>query len=145
MHVESDAELGDFSKVQRGVVLYRGVKAASYVFFGPNATTTNDRNPRAFGGWELSETIIETGASIGANATVIAGNKIGPLALVGAGALVSKPVRGCELVVGNPAKFAGWLDVSGEVISRSQEAPPIVDEILKDPLAAIINELGQGS
>jgi UDP-2-acetamido-3-amino-2,3-dideoxy-glucuronate N-acetyltransferase len=145
VHVETEAELGDFGKVQRGVVLYRGVKASDYVFFGPNSTTTNDRNPRAFGEWELTETKIETGASIGANATIIAGNTIGPLALVGAGAVVSKSVRGCELVLGNPARFAGWVDVNGSVISRDGRAPLVVEEILKDPLAAITGkELRQG-
>lgn len=135
--IESGAELGSFSKVQTGVRLYGGVKAGEYVFFGPNATTTNDRNPRAFGNWDLSETIIETGASIGANATLIAGNKIGALSLIGAGSIVTKDVKPASLVAGGPAAFRGWVDVSGVVISRDETQPESVTAMLLDPKRSI--------
>jgi UDP-2-acetamido-3-amino-2,3-dideoxy-glucuronate N-acetyltransferase len=137
VHIEGGAELGDFGKVQRGVTIYKGVRAAEYVFFGPNATTTNDRNPRAFGNWDLSETIIEAGASIGANATLIAGTRVGPLALVGAAANVTRDVPGGQLVLGNPARFAGWVNVEGKVISRDEEMPEDITRLLADPVAAI--------
>lgn len=135
--VESGAELGSFSKVQTGVRLYGGVKTGEYVFFGPNATTTNDRNPRAFGDWDLSETIIETGASIGANATLIAGNRIGALSLVAAGSIVTKSVEPATLVVGGPATFRGWVDVAGMVISREGTRPELVATMLLDPKRSI--------
>lgn len=135
--IESGASLGSFSKIQTGVRLYGGVRAGEYVFFGPNATTTNDRNPRAFGDWEKAETIIEAGASIGANATLIAGRKIGALSLVGAGAVVTRDVEPASLVLGNPAKFGGWVDVYGNVISRDETRPEIVDAILIDPIRSI--------
>jgi len=135
--IESGAMLGDFSKVQSGVRLYGGVEAGDYVFFGPNATTTNDRNPRAFGDWELSKTIIDTGASIGANATLIAGNHIGALSLVAAGSVVSRDVQPGSIVLGNPARFHGWVDVSGAVISRDPERPDEVAQMLVDPRACI--------
>ncbi|MEK7620901.1 MAG: acyltransferase [Patescibacteria group bacterium] len=138
VHVESGGILGDYCKVQRGVVIYGGVSAGDYVFFGPNATTTNDRNPRSFGPWQKTETTIGTGASIGANATLIAGNEIGDLALVGAGAVVTQPVQPGQLVVGNPARFAGWVNVAGEVISTDEAMQPDqVREYLIDPRLAI--------
>jgi len=145
VHVESNVQLGSYSKVQRGVVLYNGVRTGDYVFFGPNATTTNDRNPRAFGDWEKEETIIGTGASIGANATLIAGNEIGPLALVGAGAVVAKPVPGGQAVGGNPAEFMGWVDVSGHIVSKDQEIPSNIREMLDNPELAIVKYLSRGN
>lgn len=135
--IESGASLGSFSKVQTGVRLYGGVHAGEYVFFGPNSTTTNDRNPRAFGDWDLSETIIETGASIGANATLIAGNKIGALSLVAAGAIVSRDVEPASLVMGNPAVFRGWVDVAGTVVSREEARPEAINALLLDPRRSI--------
>jgi acetyltransferase-like isoleucine patch superfamily enzyme len=135
--IESGAILGDFSKVQSGVRLYGGVEAGDYVFFGPNSTTTNDRNPRAFGDWELSKTVIETGASIGANSTLIAGNRIGALGLVAAGSVVSKDVQPGSIVMGNPARFYGWVDVSGAVISREGAPPEEIVRMLVDPRQCI--------
>lgn len=135
--IENDAQLGSFSKIQTGARLYGGVITGDYVFIGPNATTTNDRNPRAFGDWSLAETVIETGASIGANATLIAGNRIGALSLVAAGAVVSRDVEAGSLVAGNPARFHGWVDISGKVISRGVERPDHISELLLDPRKAI--------
>lgn len=143
VHIEG-ATLGDFSKVQRGVTLYRGVIAGDYVFFGPNSTTTNDRNPRAFGDWELAETVIETGASIGANATLVAGRRIGALALVGAGSVVTRDVAPASLVIGNPARFAGWVDLRGNVIN-SENLPADMAEAIKNPRVAIEDDMGRRS
>lgn len=132
--IENDARLGDFSKIQTGARLYGGLRTGPYVFIGPNATTTNDRNPRAFGGWEKAETIIEIGASIGANATLVAGNRIGALSLVAAGAVVSKEVLPGSVVMGNPARLYGWADISGRVISREKQQPPELTAVLQNPL-----------
>lgn len=136
--VESGATLGSFSKVQTGARLYGGVEAGEYVFFGPNATTTNDRNPRAFGEWEMAKTVIETGASIGANATLIAGNRIGALSLVAAGAVVSRDVEPASLVMGSPARFGGWVDLTGRVISRDGDhRPRELEPLVLDPKKSI--------
>lgn len=141
VHIEGGAVLGNNCKVQSGNVLYNGVKAGDYVFFGPNATTTNDLNPRAFGSWELTETNIETGASIGAGAVLVCGKHIGALAFIGAGAVVTKPVEACQRVFGNPARFNAWVGPGGYVISKSESRPEEVDVILVNPLAAISDYL----
>lgn len=143
VHIENDVVLGSYSKIQRGVVLYRGIISGEYVFFGPNATTTNDRNPRSFGSWELTETYIGTGASIGANATLICGNNIGPLALVGAGSVVTKNVGAAELVAGNPAKHIGWVDVGGNVVSHELEFPGTLQYLIDNPTEAIKKYIGE--
>ncbi len=143
VHIENDVILGSFSKVQRGVVLYKGIITGDYVFFGPNATTTNDRNPRSFGPWELTETHIGIGASIGANATLVCGIDIGPLALVGAGSVVTRNVKAAELVVGNPAKHMGWVDVGGKVVSYEAELPEILQELIDEPIRAIKKYIGE--
>jgi UDP-2-acetamido-3-amino-2,3-dideoxy-glucuronate N-acetyltransferase len=137
VHIEANVIMGDYCKIQRGVTLYDGVEVEDYVFFGPNATTTNDRNPRSFGDWKKSSTVFRIGASIGANATIIAGNEIGALSLIGAGSVVSKPVAAGHLVVGNPARFAGWVSTNGTVISRELEMPESVKKMLRNPLQAI--------
>lgn len=141
--IENGAILGGFSKVQSGVRLYGGVETGEYVFFGPNATTTNDRSPRAFGEWSLAKTIIETGASIGANATLIAGNRIGALSLVAAGAVVSRDVEAASLVMGSPARFRGWVDVTGMVISLEGIRPPEIEALINDPKKSIETYLKQ--
>ena len=135
--LENEVILGKMCKVQAGNTLYKGIIADDYVFFGPNATTTNDRNPRAFGPWQLAETYFGMGASIGANSTIIAGNSIGALSLVGAGAIVSRDVEPGTLVIGSPARFKGWVNVTGEVISRNDDSPKEILEMLRDPKKAI--------
>ena len=143
VHVENDVILGGNSKVQRGVVLYRGIIADEYVFFGPNATTTNDYNPRSFGPWKLTETHIGAGASIGANATLICGKNIGPLALVGAGTVVTRNVEAAEVVAGNPARHIGWADVAGSVVSHEVRIPEEIAAMILNPIDAIKNYLGE--
>ncbi len=84
---------------------------------------TNDRNPRATGAWQLTSTFVRVGASVGANATIVCGNELGEHCLVAAGAVVTKSVLPHQLVVGNPARPAGWVCRCGEVVSRAIERP----------------------
>jgi UDP-2-acetamido-3-amino-2,3-dideoxy-glucuronate N-acetyltransferase len=137
VHLEHGVVIGDYCKIQRGVTVYSGVEMADYCFVGPNATFTNDRNPRAFGPWQLTKTILDTGASIGANATVVCGSRVGSLALVGAGAVVTKNVEPFSLVVGNPAHRVGWVDVGGNVISRASMLPEEIQQLLGNEKRAI--------
>ncbi|MEM4606327.1 MAG: acyltransferase, partial [Thermofilaceae archaeon] len=74
VYIDAGAELGNGVKVQNFVSVYRGVKVCDKAFLGPSATLTNDRYPRSFvDSWEIVPTVIEEGASIGANATIVCG------------------------------------------------------------------------
>ena len=87
--VESNAVIGDGVTIKNGVAVWDGVALANSVFVGPNAVFTNDLNPRAAvkkGREQFVSTFVEEGASIGANATVVCGNRIGRFAFIGAGA-----------------------------------------------------------
>lgn len=108
--------------MQNNVSVYEGVRLGDDVFVGPSAVFTNDRVPRASDVWQLSVTTVHQGASIGANATVVAGIEIGAWAMVGAGAVVVRSVGSHELVVGNPARRLGWVCRCGAVRVRLREA-----------------------
>ncbi len=107
--------LGKNVKIQNNVSVYTGVICEDDVFLGPSMVFTNVINPRSAVNRkeEYKETLVRKGASIGANATVICGNDIGEYALIGAGAVITKPVKPYALVVGNPAKQIGWVSANG--------------------------------
>ena len=107
--------LGRNVKIQNNVSVYTGVICEDDVFLGPSMVFTNVINPRSHVNRksEYAETIVRKGASIGANATVICGNEIGEYALIGAGAVITKPVKPFALVVGNPARQIGWVSKNG--------------------------------
>lgn len=113
--VSSNVVLGRNVKVQNNVSIYEGVICEEDVFLGPSMVFTNVINPRSavVRKHEYKKTIIRKGASIGANATIVCGNEIGMYALVGAGAVVTKPVSAYALVVGNPSKQIGWVSEYG--------------------------------
>lgn len=102
--IENDVVVGDNVTVKSGVQLWDGVTIEDNVFIGPNATFTNDLFPRSKVYPEkFSRTVIRKGASIGANATIVAGIEIGENAMIGAGAVVTKDVPANSLWYGNPA------------------------------------------
>ncbi|MCD6323492.1 MAG: N-acetyltransferase, partial [Desulfurococcales archaeon] len=106
--------MGNNVKIQNFVSVYRGVTVEDDVFLGPHATLTNDLYPRSFNeDWEVVPTLIRRGASIGANATIVAGVTIGEYAMVGAGAVVTKDVPPHALVYGNPARVRGFVCFCG--------------------------------
>ncbi|MDQ6797295.1 MAG: N-acetyltransferase [Actinomycetota bacterium] len=115
VYVDAWVVIGDRVKLQNNVSVYSGVELGDDVFVGPGAVFTNDRVPRASGSWRVSPTRVSRGASIGANATLIAGNDVGESAMVGAGAVVTRPVGDHEIVVGNPARLIGWVCRCGAV------------------------------
>lgn len=108
--------LGRNVKVQNNVSIYTGVICEDDVFIGPSVVFTNVLNPRSAINRkdEFRETLLKTGCSIGANATIICGNNIGKFALVGAGTVVTKDVPDFAIVVGNPAKIIGWISKNGD-------------------------------
>jgi UDP-2-acetamido-3-amino-2,3-dideoxy-glucuronate N-acetyltransferase len=107
--------LGKNVKVQNNVSLYSGVICADDVFLGPSMVFTNVYNPRSAVNrkGEYRETWVERGVTIGANATVLCGIRIGAYAFIGAGAVVLKDVPAYALLVGNPAKAIGWMSEYG--------------------------------
>ena len=117
-YIDFGVKIGNNVKIQNGVSIYHGVTVDDDVFIGPNAVFTNDFYPRAFSeDWEVKETIIEKGCSIGANATIICGNTLGEYCMVGAGSVVTKNVPPYTLVVGNPARIIGKIDKNGKKVT----------------------------
>lgn len=125
--IDEDVHLGERVKIQNNVSVYEGVTLEDEVFVGPAAVFTNDMNPRATGPWLLTRTLVRRGASVGANATIVCGNELGEHCLVAAGAVVTKPVLAHQLVLGNPARAAGWVCRCGEVVSREALRPADLD------------------
>ena len=108
-------KLGKNVKVQNNISLYTGVICEDDVFLGPSMVFTNVINPRSaiIRKDNYYTTIVEKGASIGANATIVCGNKIGTYSFIGAGAVVTKEVKPYALVIGNPARQTGWMSEYG--------------------------------
>ena len=113
--ISPDVNLGRNVKIQNNVSVYTGVICEDDVFLGPSMVFTNVINPRSavVRKNEYKPTILRRGASIGANATIICGNEIGEYAMIGAGAVITKPVPAYALVVGNPARQIGWVSEYG--------------------------------
>ena len=109
--IENDVVIGNNVTVKSGVFLWDGITIQDNVFIGPNVTFTNDKHPRSKQyPEEFFRTVIEQGASIGANATILPGVKIGKNAMIGAGAVVTKDVPEKAIVIGNPAFIKGFIE-----------------------------------
>jgi len=122
--------LGNNVKVQNNVSIYTGVICDDNVFLGPSMVFTNILNPRSavVRRDKYVETRVEEGASIGANATIICGNRIGKFALIGAGTVVTKPVPAYALIVGNPGKQIGWVSEYGHRLHFDADKEAICPE-----------------
>jgi UDP-2-acetamido-3-amino-2,3-dideoxy-glucuronate N-acetyltransferase len=103
--------IGDNVKLQNNVSVYAGVTLEDHVFCGPSVVFTNVLNPRSeiVRQSEFKPTLVQRGATLGANCTIICGHTIGAYALVGAGAVVTKDVPAYGLMLGNPARRVGWM------------------------------------
>ena len=121
--VSPNVILGDNVKVQNNVSIYTGVICEDDVFLGPSMVFTNIINPRSavVRKDQYVTTLVQKGASIGANATIICGNEIGAFALIGAGAVITKPVKPYALLVGNPAKQIGWVSEYGHKLDFDKD------------------------
>lgn len=108
--IENDVVIGNRVTIKCGVQIWDGLRIEDDVMVGPNATFTNDLFPRSKQPFNLKKTYIKNGASIGANATILAGVEIGEGAMVGAGSVVTKDVAPYSVVVGNPAKVIRVLE-----------------------------------
>ena len=115
VYVGNKAIIGDHCKIQNNVSIYDNVTLEEGVFCGPSVVFTNVHNPRSFIDRknEYRTTLVQKGATLGANSTIICGVRIGQFAFVGAGALVTKDVKNFALVVGMPAVQIGWMSACG--------------------------------
>jgi len=116
--IESNVHLGDDVTVKNGVSIWEHVHISNHVFIGPNVTLTNDRFPRnPHQSYRAEEIWIEEGVTIGANATILSGVRIGRFAFIGAGAVVTRAVPPHGLVYGNPARLRGWACYCGHPLA----------------------------
>ena len=112
--------------MQNNVSIYEGVELQDYVFCGPSMVFTNDLTPRAKypkGSAGYKRTLVKEGASIGANATVVCGHTIGRWALIGSGAVVTHDVPDHALMLGVPARQAGWVCECGRILDKTLRCP----------------------
>ena len=118
--VAASAVIGDGCRIQNNVSIYDGVVLADDVFVGPSAVFTNVRNPRAAVNRKtaLEQTSVGRGATIGANATLVCGTRIGEHAFVAAGAVVTRDVPAHAVVGGVPARRMGWICQCGARVAR---------------------------
>ena len=108
--IENDVKIGNNETIKSGVQIWDGLRIQDNVFIGPNVTFTNDLHPRSKQyPIKFLRTSIGKGASIGANATIIAGVNIGEYSMIGAGSVVTKDIGNNELWYGNPARFHGYV------------------------------------
>lgn len=116
--IAPNVRVGNGSKVQNNVSIFEGVTLEENVFCGPSMVFTNVINPRAFVDRkkEFKATYVETGATLGANCTVVCGVRLGAFCFVGAGAVITKDVKPYALMVGVPAQQVGWVSAYGEIL-----------------------------
>jgi UDP-2-acetamido-3-amino-2,3-dideoxy-glucuronate N-acetyltransferase len=129
VYVDRDVVIGDNVKIQNYALIYRGATLGDGVFVGPLACLANDRFPRAVTpegepkgdeDWDVGRVTVERGASIGAAAVVLTGVRIGEWAMVGAAALVTRDVPQHGLVLGTPARLAGYACRCGRRMVEEQ-------------------------
>ena len=131
-YVDKDVRIGDHCKLQNGVFVFHGFNLESGVFLGPGVMLLNDKHPRAINpdgspksdaDWIASEGLIAHGAAVGGGAIVLPGINVGRMALVGAGAVVTKDVPERGIVAGNPARLRGFACDCGHPLSVQPGGP----------------------
>jgi UDP-2-acetamido-3-amino-2,3-dideoxy-glucuronate N-acetyltransferase len=128
--ISPGVKLGRNVKVQNNVSIYTGVICEDDVFLGPSMVFTNIVNPRSAVIRKDSyvSTIVEKGATVGANSTIVCGHRIGMYAFIGAGAVVTREVKAYALVVGNPARQTGWMSEYGHKLKFDEAGVAICPE-----------------
>lgn len=126
VNVSNNVCVGDGCKIQNNVSIYEGVELQDNVFCGPSCVFTNDLNPRAKypkGSANYKKTLVEEGATIGANATIVCGHTVGKWAMIASGAVVTKDVQRYAVMAGVPAKRIGWACECGYLLKDGLSCP----------------------
>lgn len=140
--IENDVVVGDRVTVKSGVQLWDGISLGDDVFVGPNATFTNDNFPRSRQHQRtVPRTVVKSGASIGANATILPGITIGERAMVGAATVVTRDVPPDTIVVGNPARIVGYVGAKASVSAPVQDAPAEIGSVATSIRGVTLNRL----
>jgi len=128
--ISPEVRIGNRVKIQNNVSVYTGVICEDDVFLGPSAVFTNVINPRSaiIRKDEYKPTLVQKGATVGANATIVCGITIGRYAFIGAGAVVTKNIPDYALVIGNPARQTGWMSEYGHKLKFNPEGLAICPE-----------------
>jgi UDP-2-acetamido-3-amino-2,3-dideoxy-glucuronate N-acetyltransferase len=129
-----DVKIGDDCKIQNNVALYKGVELGDAVFCGPSCVFTNVLTPRAHINRkeEFAKTHVGTGATIGANATIVCGHDLGEYCMIAAGAVVTKNIPAFALVAGVPARQLGWVSRAGERLDDDLKCPRTGEQYVLD-------------
>ncbi len=121
VNVSNNVTIGNGVKIQNNVSVYEGVEIEDNVFCGPSMVFTNDLTPRAMypkGHENYKNTLIRHDATLGANCTIVCGHTIGEYATIAAGAVVTQDVKSHALMMGVPARWAGWVCTCGQVLNK---------------------------
>ncbi|QAT51337.1 N-acetyltransferase [Caproiciproducens sp. NJN-50] len=125
--IAPNVKIGDYCKIQNNVSVYEGVELGDYVFCGPSMVFTNVQRPRCRypqrGTQFYARTPVGDGASIGANATIVCGHRIGRNSFIAAGSVVTKDVPDHAIMMGSPARQHGWACECGEKLSEGLVCP----------------------
>jgi UDP-2-acetamido-3-amino-2,3-dideoxy-glucuronate N-acetyltransferase len=129
IYIDADVVIGNNVKIQNNASIYTGVTIEDGVFVGPHVCFTNDKVPRAVNpdmsiksadDWHVTRTLVKAGAALGANSTIVCGITVGRWAMVASGAVVTKDVPDHALVMGNPARIAGWVCSCGQRVTLDE-------------------------
>jgi len=135
-YIDKDVRIGDFCKLQNGVFVFHGFNLEDGVFLGPGVMLLNDKHPRAINpdgspkgeaDWAVSEGLVDYGAAVGGGAVVLPGVKVGRMALVGAGAVVTRDVPERGIAAGNPARLQGFACDCGHPLTERGEVGDKID------------------
>ncbi len=117
VYIDRAVKVGEYSRIQNGVSVYQGINIKPWSFIGPHVIFTNDQRPRVGKkNWEVIETNLKTGCSIGAGAIIICGITIGDFAMVAAGSIVTKDVPPFHLVLGAPSEVRSKICACGDTM-----------------------------
>lgn len=124
VYVDSDTTIGENSRIQNGVSIYKGVNIADWCFVGPHVIFTNDQRPRSGNrNWQITPTVLETGSSLGAGTIVRCGVTIRMFAMAGAGAVITKSIEEFTLVTGFPARPISKICACGQSLLDLNASP----------------------